>query len=47
MLNIDSDINDGESFAMPRKDSTMQKSFEDKPTHRMGFPNMKYLDPNL
>lgn len=48
MLNIDSDINDGESFAVPRKDSTLEKSFShNKPSQRMGFPNMNYLNPDL
>ncbi len=35
----------GESFAVPRKDSTLEKSFSyNKPSQRMGFPNMN--DPN-
>lgn len=47
ILNTDSEINDGESFKIPGSDITDTNFYQAKPQPRMGFPNMKYLDPEI
>ena len=45
-MTTESDIDD-KSFAIPGSESIYQNYSIEKPRLKLGFPNMKYLDPEL